>query len=44
LAEENNFENKEDGHFIEEEHCQDISNETIIFNVEKEDKENVFKK
>jgi hypothetical protein len=44
LAEENNFENKEYGHCIEKEHCQDITNETIIVNVEKEDKENVFKK
>jgi hypothetical protein len=35
LVEENNFENKEDSHCIEEEHCQDITNETIILNVEK---------
>ena len=42
--EENNFENKEDSHCIEEEHFQDIANETIILNVEKEEKENVFKK
>jgi hypothetical protein len=44
LVEENNFENKEDSHCIEEENCQDIANETIILNVEKEEKENVFKK
>ena len=44
MAEENNFENKEDSHCIEEEHFQDITNETIILNVEKEEKENVFKK
>jgi hypothetical protein len=44
LEEENNCENKEDSHCIEEEHCQDIANETIILNVEKEEKENVFKK
>jgi hypothetical protein len=36
-VEENNFENKEDSHCIEEEHCQDIANETIILNVEKEE-------
>jgi hypothetical protein len=44
LAKENNFENKEDSHCIEEEHCQDIANETIILNVEKEEKKNLFKK
>jgi hypothetical protein len=44
LAEENNFENKKDCHCIEEEHCQDIANETIILNVENKEKENVFKK
>jgi hypothetical protein len=38
LAEDNNFKNNEDNHFIEEEHCQDIANETIILNVEKEEK------
>jgi hypothetical protein len=43
-VEENNFENKEDSHCIEEEHCQDIANETIILNEEKEKKNNVFKK
>jgi len=40
-VEENNF---EDSHFIKEEHCQDITNETIILNVEKEEKWSVFKK
>jgi hypothetical protein len=44
LEEENNFENKENSHCIEEEHCQDIASETRILNVEKEEKENVFKK
>jgi hypothetical protein len=44
LVDENNFENKEDSHCIEEEHFQDIVNETIILNVENEEKENVFKK
>ena len=39
--EENNF---EDSHFIKEEHCQDIASETIILNVEKEEKWSVFKK
>jgi hypothetical protein len=38
LVEENDFENKEDSHCIEEEHFQDIANETIILNVEKEEK------
>jgi hypothetical protein len=38
------FENKEDNHCIEEEHCQDVANETIILNVEKKEKKNVFKK
>jgi hypothetical protein len=37
LVEENNFENKEDSHCIEEEHFQDIANETIILNVEKKE-------
>jgi hypothetical protein len=40
-VEENNFEYR---HSIEEEHCQDIANETIILNVEKEEKDNIFKK
>jgi hypothetical protein len=38
LVDKNNFENKEDSHCIEEEHCQDITNETIILNVEKQEK------
>jgi hypothetical protein len=42
--EENNFENKEDRHCIEEEHFQDIANETIMLNVEKEEINNVLKK
>ena len=42
--EENNFDNKEDSHCIEEEHFQEIANETIILNVEKEEKNSVFKK
>jgi hypothetical protein len=44
LTEKNNFENKEDGHCIEEEHCHGIANEKIILNVEKKEKENIFKK
>jgi hypothetical protein len=43
-VEENNFENKEGSHYIEEKHFQDISSETRILNVEKEEKENAFKK
>jgi hypothetical protein len=43
-VEEKYFENKEDIHCIEEEHYQDIANETIILNVQKEEKNNVFKK
>jgi hypothetical protein len=32
----------EDSHCIEEEHFQDIANETIILNVEKEEKNECF--
>jgi hypothetical protein len=42
-VEQNYFENKEDSHYIEEEHCQNITNETRILNVEKEEKDNFFK-